>query len=131
MRSCSIDGDYFYVNMIRMWKNTWFPTAAIRTAGAVTPSESVDRPAVAVNAYGKGRAIHILAARRYFHRQGYMNTFWFLADVYERIMGLKSIEGIFPPWRTQQGTGTAEADLPFDQQQRSYGNGFFKPTPME
>ena len=97
----SIDGDYFYVEYDKDVEKHMrlLPPQPYGPPERCYPLyESVDRPAVAVNAYGKGRAIHIpWLPGRYFHRQGYMNTFWFLADVYERIMGLKSIEGNIPP----------------------------------
>lgn len=133
----SIDGDYFYVEYDKDVEKHMrlLPPQPYGPPERCYPLyESVDRPAIAVNAYGKGRAIHIpWLPGRYFHRQGYMNTFWFLTDVYERIMGLKSIEGNIPP--TVEATLLRSGDgkkriFNLINNNGHYGNSFFKPTPI-
>lgn len=94
----------------------------------------VDRPAVTVNKYGKGRAIHIpWFAGRYFHRQGYTNTFNFIADVFENIMGLKAVEGNIPP--TVEVTLLTDVSKSYHilhlvNNNGHFGNSFFEPTPI-
>lgn len=57
-------------------------------------TQVTDHPGLTVNAYGKGKAIYIpWEPGALFYRQGYTNTFDFVADVLEGIAGLKPIEG--------------------------------------
>ena len=97
----SIDGDYVYADYeccVQQYLNLLPPQPFGPPERCYPIISQVDRPAVTVNTFGKGRAIHIpWLPGRYFHRQGYMNTFWFIADVYEKLLGLNPIEGNIPP----------------------------------
>ena len=95
---------------------------------------SVNRPAVAVNRYGKGHAVHIpWFAGRYFHHRGYSNPFLFLTDVFENLLGLKPIEGNIPA--TVEATLLKGKDGSFHifhliNNNGHYGNSFFEPSPI-
>jgi hypothetical protein len=57
----------------------------------------VDRPGFTVHPHGQGRAIHLpWLPGSLFHRQGYTNTAWFLADLIERVAGVAPVGGNLP-----------------------------------
>jgi hypothetical protein len=94
----------------------------------------VERPAVAVNPHGKGSAIHIpWLPGRLYHRQGYSNTCWFLADAFESLLGLIPVKGTLPP--TVEATLVKGADKPcrifhLINNNGHFGNSFYAPTPI-
>ncbi|MFO7697785.1 MAG: beta-galactosidase trimerization domain-containing protein [Anaerolineae bacterium] len=54
----------------------------------------VDRPAYTVRAVGRGQAIHVpWLPGSLFHRQGYVNTAWFMADLLEHVAGIAPLGG--------------------------------------
>ncbi len=58
---------------------------------------AVDRPGYTVHAHGRGRAIHVpWLPGSLFHRQGYTNTAWFLADLIEHVAGVAPVGGNLP-----------------------------------
>jgi hypothetical protein len=131
----SIDGDYFYVDYAKSaerYLNLLPPQPYGPPERCYPLYGKTHYPAVAVNAYGKGIAIHIpWLPGRYFHRQGYMNTFWFLADVYENLMGLQPIEGNIPPTVEITLLKNEENDkriFHLVNNNGHFGNSFFEPT---
>jgi hypothetical protein len=133
----SIDGDYFYVDYkesVKRYLNLLPPQPYGPPERCYPLFDKTSRPAVAINSYGKGKAIHIpWLPGRYFHRQGYMNTFLFLGEVYESLMGINPIKGNIPP--------TVEATLLKSEDNKKrifhlinnnghFGNSFFEPTPI-
>ena len=131
----SIDGDYVYANYnVHVDKGMkLIPPQPFGPPERCYPLISaVDHPAVAINSFGQRRAMHIpWFPGQYFYRQGYLNTFSFLADVFENILGLNPIRGNIPP--------TVEATLLKNKDESihifhlinnngQYGNCFYEPT---
>lgn len=57
-----------------------------------------DEPGFTIHRYGKGRGVYIpWQPGQLFHRQAYINTIDFIADVLEHVLGLKPVKGNLPP----------------------------------
>ena len=132
-----IDGDYAYVEYdpgVSQYLKLLPPQPFGPPEHCYPLFGHVDHPAVAVNPYGKGCAIHIpWLPGRLFHRQGYSNTFWYLADVFENLLRLQPVKGNLPP--TVETTLVKSGDTPFRifhliNNNGHYGNSFFAPTPI-
>ena len=97
----SVDGDYVYADYdcsVEQYLKL-LPSQPFGPPERCYPIISqVNRPAVTINTFGKGHAIHIpWMSGRYFHRQGYTNTFWFIADVFQNLLGIQPVGGNIPP----------------------------------
>jgi len=61
-------------------------------------TQVTDHPGVVIHPFGKGKAVYIpWKPGALFHRQGYTNTFDFVADLLEGIAGLKPVDSNLPP----------------------------------
>ena len=61
-------------------------------------TQVTDHPAFTVRAFGTGKAIYIpWLPGTQFHRQGYLNTTNFIADLLQGIAGVKPLGGTFSP----------------------------------
>ena len=61
-------------------------------------TQVTDHPGVVIHPFGKGKAVYIpWKPGALFHRQGYTNTFDFVADLLEGVAGLKPVGGNLPP----------------------------------
>jgi len=57
----------------------------------------LDRPGYTVRRVGQGQAIHVpWLPGSLFHRQGYVNTAWFMADLLEHVAGVAPLGGNLP-----------------------------------
>lgn len=97
-------------------------------------TQVTDHPGFIVTPFGQGQSIYLpWSPGQLFHRQGHVNTAWFLADLLQSVAGLHPISHNLPP--------QVEATL-FEKADRSYrllhlvnttghfGNTFYPPLPL-
>ena len=133
----SIDGDYVYADYecgVEQYLNLLSPQPFGPPERCYPLIGQLNRPAVTVNTFGKGRALHIpWLPALYFHRQGYMNTFWFIADILENVLGLKPVNGNIPPMvevtllKSEDNTSWI---FHLINNNGHFGNSFFEPSAL-
>jgi hypothetical protein len=93
-----------------------------------------DHPGFVVHSFGAGQGIYLpWLPGALFHRQGYPNTTWFIADLLENVAGLTPIGGNLSPMveSTHFGSKTGAYDLlHLVNGSGHFGASFFAPVPM-
>ena len=94
----------------------------------------VDRPALVVNPFGKGKAIYVpWLPGELFHRQGHTNTADFAADLLENVAGIAPVGGNLSPMVEvtlfeQESSGAQLVHLVNGS--GHFGTTFYAPVPM-
>ncbi len=93
----------------------------------------VDEPGLTTRQVDRGRAIYIpWLPGALFHRQGHLNTSWFMADVLEHIAGVAPVRGNVSPQVETTLHENADGRLLLQLVNTSghFGNSFYEPIPM-
>ena len=96
--------------------------------------QATDHPGFVVNSYGHGKAIYIpWRPGTLFHRQGYVNSSEFAADLLEGVAGVTAVRGNLSPMvevtRFGKTDGSSEL-LHLVNGSGHFGVSFFAPVPM-
>ncbi len=91
-----------------------------------------DRPGFSVNAYGKGRGVHIpWYPGALFHREGYVNTSAFIGDLLKDVLQLEPVDtNLNPMVEITLCDGDGFSLVQFVNTSGHFGTTFYEPVPV-
>lgn len=131
-----MDGAYVYADYTEDTETglRLIPPQAYGPPERCYPTVETDHPGYVVHPFGAGRAVYLpWRPGALFHRQGHLNTTWFIADLLAQVAGIPPVGGNLSPM--VEVTHFASLDGDYDlvhlvNGSGHFGTSFFAPIPM-